>query len=651
VRSDGHRPGHLTRVSLSEPAAEADILRCDGGCGRFDVGADGVLVASMGRIHRQVNTYSDLFEVPLVENQPRLSGRRLTHGARARDPALTADGRTVWSVRSHWGRTWLEAYDRRTGKSVRTWRPPEGARIDAPQPHPDGRRLFASMHHKANRDLIEIDLDTGAHRLLTWGASDEVEPSLSPDGRWLLYASDADGIYDIYARDVGSASVTSGRTVRLTRVLTGAFSPRVSPDASTLVYVGWTVDGDELYTMDFAPESAASVTVADPRPGRPVPQALPDARVTRRDYSPWPTLLPRRLAPTILADSTGLARLGMSVGGLDVTERIGANLDVLYDAAKDEVAIKALARLGTSWPDVELSAGRFVYEGRALFDDSWSPWPEEVMFAELGVRRSLRRVGADMGIGASGTLLLSRAQRPLSFEHTPDGRLPEVGEEGLTGAFELNYGISDVARPTWAISPRQGYAASLALRLEPAMGRREAANFQIRTKMRGYIPLPWADQVVALAARGAWSGGPEGERDRHRVGGVPDQDLLADLLLLTGAGSAWLRGYEPNAFVGTGFHLLSGEWRLPLHRLRTGLDTLPIFARDLSLAVFADAGWAGNEAFEFADVSDTRVGVGAELRMVADLLFGASASLRLGYARGLGEGGIHHAYLLMAPPP
>ena len=129
------------------------------------------------------------------------------------------------------------------------------------------------------------------------------------------------------------------------------------------------------------------------------------------------------------------------------------------------------------------------------------------------------------------------------------------------------------------------------------------------------------------------------------------EDLLADLLLLTGAGSAWLRGYAPNAFEGTGFHLVSAEWRLPLHRLRRGLDTLPIFARDVSLALFTDAGWAGDEPFELSDMESTHVGLGAELRLEADLLFGASASFRLGYARGLDSRGLDHVYLLMAPPP
>jgi hypothetical protein len=652
VRSDGHQPSHLTRVALSPPHDEEKIIRCDGGCGRFAVGRDGKIIASMGRVYRQVYAYRDLFELPMIPNQPRLSGRRLTRGHRAQDPALTRDGRTVWSVRSDWGRTWLEAYDRRTGDSVGVWRPPEGARVDAPQPHPDGRRLFVSMHHRGNRDLFEVDHISGQHRRLTWGASDEVDPALSPDGRWLLYASDADGIYDIYARDVSESSPTPGRTVRLTRVLTGAFSPQVSPDGSTLIYVGWTVDGDELYALDFDPAGAPVVVVPDPRPGRTMMPELREARVTRRDYSFWPTLLPRRLNPTVLADSNGLARVGLSVGGLDVTERIGAGLSVLWDGVDETFALRAETHLSTSWPDITLAAGGFVREGQALFSDAWSVWPQEVLFTELSVDRKLAQAGVDISIGGSATLLLSRALRDGSFEHAPDAHTPRLAREGLTSALEMHYGLSDVSRPSWAVSPHQGFAASFALRLEPDVGAAQAQTFQVRAKAKAYFPLPWSvDHVFALSARGAWSGGPEDARDRHRLGGVPDQDLLADLLLLTGVGSAWLRGYEPGAFTGTGFHLISGEWRLPIHRLRMGADTLPIFARDVAMALFADAGWAGDQTFEIADFEDTRVGIGAELRMTADLLFGASASFRLGYAYGLGDRGIHHAYLLMAPPP
>lgn len=652
VRSDGHRPSHLTRMPLDQPQTEEPILRCDGGCGRFAVSPDGKIVASVGRVHRQVYTYRDLVELPMSPNQPRLSGRRLTHGQRAQDPALTRDGKTVWSVRSSWGETWLEAYDRRTGDSVGQWHPPAGARVDAPQPHPDGRRLFLSMHHQGNRDLVEVDLVSGQHKRLTWGASDEVDPTLSPDGRWLLYSSDADGVYDIYAREVSPASETPGRTVRLTRVITGAFSPQVSPDGRTLVYVGWTADGDELYALDFEPETASAVVIPDPRPGRDVMAPLRQARVKRQDYSFWPTVLPRRLNPTLLADSSGLSRAGLSVGGLDVTDRIGAGLSVQWDGVDETFALQAETHLSTSWPDITLAAGGFVRNGAALFSDAWSPWPEEVLFADLSIDRVLPQAGYDISVGGSATLLLSRALRDRTFVHAPDALTPRVAREGMSSALELHYGLSDVSRPAWAVSPHEGFAASFALRFQPEAGAPEASTFQVRAKAKAYIPLPWSvDHVFALSARGAWSGGEEEARKRHRLGGVPDQDLMADLLLLSGVGSAWLRGYEPGAFSGTGFHLISGEWRLPLHRLRRGADTLPIFARDVSMAIFGDAGWAGDRTFEVADIRDTRVGVGAELRMTVDLLFGASASIRLGYAHGLSDQGIHHAYILMAPPP
>ncbi len=652
VRSDGHRPSHLVQVSLEEPGEEVEIIRCDGGCGRFDLTPDGAIIASVGRVHRHVNVYRDLVEIPLAPDQPRLSGRRLTHGQRAQDPALTGDGKTVWAVRSAWGETWLEAYERRTGESVAQWIPPEGARVDAPQPHPDGRRIFLSMHHRGNRDLVEVDLESGAFKKLTWGASDEVDPALSEDGRWLLYASDADGVFDIYARNVEQGSPEEGRTVRLTRVVTGAFMPRVSPDGKTLIYVGWTVDGDELYALPFEPERAAPVVLPDPRPGRSLMPPLAQARVLRRDYSYWPTLLPRRLNVTMLADSTGLARAGLSVGGLDVTERIGAGLSVLWDGLDDSFALRAEAHLSTSWPDITLAAGGFVRQRSALFSDAWSPWPQEVLFTDLSIDRAFPRAGYDISIGGSATVLLSRALRDGTFTHAPDALSPRLDPEGVSSAVELHYGISDVSRPSWAVSPHDGFAASFALRYEPGLGASDVATYQARAKAKAYLPIPWLDDhVFALLARGVWSGGPEDARDRHRLGGVPDQDLLADLLLLTGVGSAWLRGYEPGAFSGTGMHLLSGEWRMPLHRLRTGADTLPVFARDLSMALFTDAGWAGDESFELADIGDTRLGVGAELRMTADLLFGASVSLRLGYAYGLGEQGVQHVYLLMAPPP
>ena len=652
VRSDGHGPSHLVRLGLADPQRATLLVRCDGGCGRFAVLPDGQhIVLSTNRHHRQVHRYRDLLLVPLSSGASRRTGRRLTHGARTREPALTANGRSVWTVRNAWDRTWLEAYDVQSGASVARWDPPPGARIDRPLPHPDGKRLFASMHVDGNRDLVEIRLRDGEWRRLTWGASLEIDPTLSPDGRWLVYASDGSGIYDLYARRVAGAPAHQGQTVRLTRVLGGAFEPAISPDGSRLVYVGWTVDGEELYELPFDPEGGRPVSLPDPRAGRSavVPTAVSARRIP---YVPWSTLLPRQWLPSITAGTEGTARIGLALGGQEITERIHVSLEAEWDAELGDVAAQASLGLGLWWPDIELRLGRYARDASAFFGDALHLHREEILYAAAEVSLPSPDAFVSMNVSLGLTGVLTRAMEEPPVVHTPDAFEPRLDEEGARSALKLSWSFRDVVDPVYGISPSQGGKGRVSLRLAHRALGAHATAYEVRYRLQGYLPLPWADDhVLSLGMGGGWAGGEPGSRGRFTLGGVPEQDLLTDLINETQAGSAWLRGYAPGALAGEAYQLVTGEYRLPLTRVRRGLDTLPIYARDLALALFADAGIAYSDPLDRETLRATRVGLGAELRMQTDLLFATTMGFRLGWAEGLGEGGMRHIYLLMAPDP
>ena len=63
--------------------------------------------------------------------------------------------------------------------------------------------------------------------------------------------------------------------------------------------------------------------------------------------------------------------------------------------------------------------------------------------------------------------------------------------------------------------------------------------------------------------------------------------------------------------------------------------------------VFADAGTAYFGGF---DPKQIKVGVGAELRLELFFFYYVAASLQLGYARGLMEGGEDQVYFLLNNP-
>jgi hypothetical protein len=93
--------------------------------------------------------------------------------------------------------------------------------------------------------------------------------------------------------------------------------------------------------------------------------------------------------------------------------------------------------------------------------------------------------------------------------------------------------------------------------------------------------------------------------------------------------------------VGNQYHLAQLEYRLPIVRINRGILTLPLYFNRLWATVFADVG----DAFmDDLDLSRFRVGVGAELHLDFTIFYVLQYSLRIGYARGLMEGGIDQFY-------
>ncbi len=653
VRSDGTTESHLVYAPIASLDEVTEVMRCDGGCGRFDITRDGrSVVLSTGRHHRRVDFYRELFLIPLEPGLGRLPGRRLTHAGRTRDPQLAPDGRAIWTVRSAWGRTWLEAFSRRDGRSVRRWEPPGRARVDTPHAHPDGRRLFATMHVDGSRDLVEIDLATGAWRRLTEGSSLEIDLDLSEDGRWLVYSSDATGVYDLYARDVSGEEGREGRTFRLTHVLTGAFEAALSPRGDRLVYVGWTPAGEELYTLPFAPEQGVPIADPDPKPLRtppvPVPITLPEPVA----YNPVPSMLPRSWLPSVSADTTGIGFIGLVLTGTDATSRLTASLGAEVDIARADVSAWASVAIGLGFPDVSLSIGRYSWDRYSFFGDRRVPYREEVVYGTVEASISMPDAAVAMTFGALLTAEWRRGLDKTPVSHSPDSNQPFIPSEGLRAAFRLTWSFDDTETLTWDVGPSSGGSGQLSLRVSlPELGAL-MNRYELTWRFKRYLRMPWLEgHSLLLSLRGGIAGGSPNDIETFDLGGVPQQDLVTAILNQSHAGAIWLRGFAPGALSGNQYHLLTAEYRLLLWRIRSGVDTLPVFFRDVSLAVFSDVGltWRGEPT---AGVfNGTRVGVGAELRLVTDLLFGFPARFRLGYAHGFGGSGQDAVYFIMAPNP
>ncbi|RPJ60594.1 MAG: hypothetical protein EHM24_27075, partial [Acidobacteria bacterium] len=298
-------------------------------------------------IEDNVALRSDLFAARLPDGR----ATRLTRGARLLDPAVSPDGRRLVAIRAEGGRRDLAWFDVRSdgdGPRLTPAQPAGGtgdgggepmaaggrpsetgnhARYGSPRWSPDGRWLAVERRVLLGpSEILAIDTANGSETVVaSSGVGRNLTPAWTPDARTILFASDREGVFQVYAVPLGG-----GRVVRLTSAAAGAQAPEVSPDGRRLVYVGYSEAGYDLFDVALPDVTAAGPPIlprTDPAP-LPAPVAT-DAALSDRPYSPWDTLLPRSWAPA--ADTRNDAvRIGATTGGVDVLGRHAWNAAALW---------------------------------------------------------------------------------------------------------------------------------------------------------------------------------------------------------------------------------------------------------------------------------------------------------------------------------
>jgi hypothetical protein len=83
--------------------------------------------------------------------------------------------------------------------------------------------------------------------MLVNSKADERDPSVSPDGRFLYFSSDINGVFNIYRMDMESRIVE-----KVTNVPGGAFSPSIDASGTRLLYTGFHAANYSLYQLDIS---------------------------------------------------------------------------------------------------------------------------------------------------------------------------------------------------------------------------------------------------------------------------------------------------------------------------------------------------------------------------------------------------------------
>ena len=102
--------------------------------------------------------------------------------------------------------------------------------------HPTEEKLVYSSERNGRYKLFLLDVRSQNIQQITYGLQNDVSPSWSSDGKKIFFCSNANGVYDVYSISVDNINPESKTVdvIKHTNILTGCFSPAISPDQNSL---------------------------------------------------------------------------------------------------------------------------------------------------------------------------------------------------------------------------------------------------------------------------------------------------------------------------------------------------------------------------------------------------------------------------------
>ncbi len=668
-RDDGHDRTGFYRLPLDdraharEDAASLAVRTVAGGSAAYS--ADGALVFNTVAIHERIYAYNDLFRLPpgidgSSGNEPERA--RLTTGGRAQDPDVGPDGRRIVFTENHVGTTTL-AIGRlgREGalEDVHALVPSaEFEQAFTPRFSPDGRRVAYSVWtHGGYRDVRIVDVTTGAFFEIAHDRASDLQPSWSADGRWVFFSSDrAFGIPNVFAWEAAT-----GKLYQVTNVRTGAFQPEASPDGKTLVYVGYTSEGFDLYAMPLDPSTWLEAPAY--QDDRPDVHAVPQSPQFRRHrYDPLPSLRPRAFNFVYGPGTFGQA-LSLSVVGADAVGHHSIGATVVAQTERSDPQFSVTYAYGRLPFDFRTTFFRTTApRGGYRYNDQQPVFIEENVGIANGIGYALPSSFETNAFALNYSVARFRGELPLATSPDPYAITEADPARGYIGAVHFGWVYSNAERFLHSIGPERGIFAALNSDVaHPALAS-DYTLYVLSYSLTGYLTMPWGHHhSLALHASGAMGAGSYPRRGLFYTGGFVDAPVLDPSILYPDffhsqgifQGGFVLRGYAPLAFIGSQFHLYNAEYRFPIVNVDRGVSTLPVFLQRVSGNLFADYGGAFDDLDKTQWKDQFHLGVGAELWIDLTMGYFLNANLRIGHARGVKdsnaiEGG--QTYVVIAAP-
>ncbi len=579
-------------------------------------------------LRRNIGLYSDLYALD------RRSGRvtALTREARLLDPDASPDGTSLVCVRDSTpeqrdlvmiataglktrltsiGMAGLKTRPTSTdvgrdfSPAVAALISEPGTQFNAPRWSPDGRLIAVERHRRGSlSEIVVVDPATGMVRVVASRADARiVTPAWRRDGMALIAAV---GVED-EPFNLFEFTIAGGESRQLTHTTGGATWPDVSPDGRTIVFVGYTADGFDLFTMAYpdAPLQASEVPSVVGQDFSPARSVATEDFSPARPYAPWSTLRPTSWSPIVTSDGDQI-RAGASTSGVDVLQYhayvVSASwlLTGPHGAADTRTAMPdwQASYAYSRWRPVlwtSASSQTSFFAGPATAAGTPSSATERERQIEGGVLLPIRHVRASHAASVS----LLRA--------VDDFLLPDRTLTRNRTAVRAAWSSTTAKTYGYSISPEQGvtFGATSEMVRRALGAAADATTFT--ADARAYLSGLAPQHVLAVRAAGGTSAGDvEMQRTFHLGGAGPNLDPAG----FDRNAASLLRGFGADTFAGSHVAVLNGDYRFPLAYPQRGIGTWPLFLQAVHAAVFVDAGHAWTSMFRARDV---KTAAGAEI--------------------------------------
>ncbi|MCE9576640.1 MAG: DPP IV N-terminal domain-containing protein [Deltaproteobacteria bacterium] len=637
--SDGNHRARIRAMPIGgTPAQARDLLNADR-TGAFTIAVDGSLIYEQTQQFRRDYDFQDLMRWDPVRNR----SRRLTFGARARDPVVSPDGSAIAFAQNGGSQSWISTMANQPGAPAKVlWR---GARFEqayTPAWSPDGTKVaFSAWRTGGYRDLMITEVATGATTELAHDRAVDGDPVWSPDGKWLYFDSDRTGITNIYARELAT-----GALWQVTNVVGGAFEPAISPDGSRLAYHGFGAKGYQVF--ELALDRAAWTPAAPYIDERPVAVPIPDgfAQVDGpRPYRALETLAPLSFTTQLTVDSFGRA-VSVQTGGSDIAGLSGWDLGATVGLERGDVTVGADYGWSGWRVPLRVAGGRNLVERAGYRIDSLNKtylaeiWTGSVSVGVPGEVRSDRSWSAS----AEYDIDYERLVRSPFKDYDPTQSLPRPPRLPITYAgIAVRASYGNVRGFTYALGQQDGQDLSVSVRMDDPVFGADYRGITFSYGYRRFQRLWGPSAAVALRLSGGIHDGELPRTGFFGLGGQPDQDVVQSIIDSSRSSfTGYLHGYDARAVSGSQFHLLNLELRQRIADVERGVGTLPFYVRRVHAAALLDVGTAfdGDPTRD-----DVKVALGGVLRV--DALFGyfVPGAFELGYAHGLTSDGVGQTWL------